>query len=155
VPISEDWWTRNYPSRLVDEKNSYGVPAKPSGFPLYLFPLRSKRMPLQSLTREALQNLMAFPILINKVYFFGALTLTLTFSGPIRVIRVCKKSGPVGLLDSMAVGKGMFRSDRIAERRMRMSCQSRLIPCVVVIKTCFNAYRFLWVFYEFVIFFAV
>ena len=27
-----------------------GVPAKPSGFPLYLFPLRSKRMPLQSLT---------------------------------------------------------------------------------------------------------
>ena len=38
---------------------------------------------------------MAFPILINKVYFFGALTLTLTFSGLIRVIRVCKKSGPV------------------------------------------------------------
>ena len=27
-----------------------GVPATPSGFPLYLFPLRSKRMPLQSLT---------------------------------------------------------------------------------------------------------
>ena len=58
------------PIRLVDEMNSYGVPAKPSGFPLYLFPLRSKRMPLQSLTREALQNLMALPILINKVYFF-------------------------------------------------------------------------------------
>ena len=57
-------------SRLVDVMNSYGVPAKPSGFPLYLFPLRSKRMPLQSLTREALQNLLAFPILINKVYFF-------------------------------------------------------------------------------------
>ena len=29
-----------------------GVPAKPSGFPLYLFPLRSKRMPLQSLTQR-------------------------------------------------------------------------------------------------------
>ena len=28
------------------------VPAVPSGFPLYLFPLRSKRMPLQSLTRR-------------------------------------------------------------------------------------------------------
>ena len=56
--------------RLVDEMNGYGVPAMPSGFPLYLFPLRSKRMPLQSLTREALQNLMALPILINKVYFF-------------------------------------------------------------------------------------
>ena len=28
-----------------------GVPATPSGSPLYLFPLRSKRMPLQSLTQ--------------------------------------------------------------------------------------------------------
>ena len=31
-----------------------GVPALPSGFPLYLFPLRFKRMPLQSLTLQAL-----------------------------------------------------------------------------------------------------
>ena len=93
--------------RLVDEKNSYGVPAMPSGFPLYLFPLRSKRMPLQSLTREALQNLMALPILINKVYFFCAptLTLTLTFSEPIRVIRVCKKSGLAGTSRSDGGGK--------------------------------------------------
>ena len=30
-----------------------GVPASPSGFPLYLFPLRYKRMPLQSLTQRA------------------------------------------------------------------------------------------------------
>ena len=91
----------------MDEMNSYGVPAMPSGFPLYLFPLRSKRMPLQSLTREALQNLMAFPILINKVYSFCALTLTLTltFSEPIRVIRVCKKSGPVGTSRSDGGGK--------------------------------------------------
>ena len=33
-----------------------GVPAKPSGFPLYLFPLRSKRMPLQSLTQSELKT---------------------------------------------------------------------------------------------------
>ncbi len=32
----------------------YGVPALPSGFPLYLFSLRSQRMPLQSLAQGAL-----------------------------------------------------------------------------------------------------
>ena len=34
----------------------FGRSAKPPGFPLYLFPLRSKRMPLQSLTQQATSN---------------------------------------------------------------------------------------------------
>jgi hypothetical protein len=64
---------KKYPSRLVLFSGlsrtafvhvpvyHYGVPAEPSGFPLYLFSLRSQRMPLQSLTREGLQILLGGP----------------------------------------------------------------------------------------------
>ena len=44
-----------------------GVPAMPSGFPLYLCSLRSQRMPLQSLTRQALLSV-GESSLINKVF---------------------------------------------------------------------------------------
>ena len=45
----------NYALCIVNYELFLGVPAKPSGFPLYLFPLRYKRMPLQSLTHWRLQ----------------------------------------------------------------------------------------------------
>ena len=40
----------NFQFSTFNYELTLGVPATPSGFPLYLFPLRSKRMPLQSLT---------------------------------------------------------------------------------------------------------
>ena len=67
-----------------------GVPAKPSGFPLYLFPLRSKRMPLQSLTHWRLltprrSHKTTIP---NKsdvsmcVYFLGNIDASLPYQTP-------------------------------------------------------------------------
>ena len=43
-----------------------GVPATPSGFPLYLFPLRYKRMPLQSLTLAYIKKFFLESLLINN-----------------------------------------------------------------------------------------
>ena len=48
---------QNFQFSTFNFQFSLGVPAVPSGFPLYLFPLRSKRMPLQSLTHN-----------VNKIY---------------------------------------------------------------------------------------
>ena len=48
---------QNFQFSTFNFQLSLGVPAVPSGFPLYLFPLRSKRMPLQSLTHN-----------VNKIY---------------------------------------------------------------------------------------
>ena len=49
-----------------------GVPALPSGFPLYLFPLRSKRMPLQSLTQGGCQNKICTNSIRLRKYFLAA-----------------------------------------------------------------------------------
>ena len=62
--------TYNYALCIMYYELTLGVPEKPSGFPLYLFPLRSKRMPLQSLTRPAIIKIRISKIKNLKILSF-------------------------------------------------------------------------------------
>ena len=119
-------------------KKYYGVPAEPSGFPLYLFSLRSQRMPLQSLTREGLQRLLAVPILINKVYFW-AFSFHLLSAELKRFVRIRAYSRTESKLSSRSVDD----KKRIVAASCIFACRSMTF-CADNPGDCVHVFRVFW-----------
>lgn len=136
-PIGAFSWTdvSRMPRRFYDF--FWGVPAEPSGFPLYLWRRRHRlrlrrlrqRMPLQSLTRRSLLKPM-LPLLINKVQ--ETPVVIWPFRGRISALSRTEDIG----------AEGQRGSAQIREiRGQAVSCRIRVLSWIIISKDPHRFFR--------------